>query len=135
MSAAQQRLVADAITAYKRVRPDLATALPFWPLGLPGWAGPWVALGMRARSASYVVVWHRGHLGIASRTDGRAGPSGPEVAIPVAHMRGAHAVAEVLYPVLGGAAVDWSSSTGQLTVKLPSPPSACLIGLAPRYAG
>jgi hypothetical protein len=46
-------------------------------------------------------------------------------------MRGAHAVAEVLYPVLGGAVVDWSSSTGELTVTLPNAPSACLIGLAP----
>jgi alpha-galactosidase len=132
MSAAQQQLVADAISTYKQIRPDLATALPFWPLGLPAWEDRWVALGMRARSGTYLVVWHRGHMGNEPGTDGRAGPSGPaEMALPVAHMRGAHAVAEVLYPVLGGAVVDWSSSTGELTVTLPNAPSACLIGLAP----
>jgi alpha-galactosidase len=132
MSAAQQQLVADAISAYKQIRPDLATALPFWPLGLPAWEDRWLALGMRARSGSYLVVWHRGHIGNEPGTDGRAGLSGPaEMALPVAHMRGAHAVAEVLYPVMGGAVVDWSSSTGELTVTLPNAPSACLIGLAP----
>jgi alpha-galactosidase len=132
MSAAQQQLVADAIRTYKRIRADLATAAPFWPLGLPGWEDPWVALGMRATTASYVVVWNRGLLGSAPRTDRRAGSSGPaELAVPVAHMSGANATAEVLYPVLGGAAVDWSPSTAQLMVKLPSAPAACLIGVAP----
>jgi alpha-galactosidase len=137
MSASQQRLVADAISTYKRIRPDLATAVPFWPLGLPGWADNWVAHGMRAPSASYVVVWHRGHLGggpgAESASDGASAGSGPaEMAIPVAHLRGAHAVAELLYPALGGGRVDWSSSMGELTVTLPGVPSACLIGLVPK---
>jgi alpha-galactosidase len=133
MSAAQHRLVSDAISTYKRIRPDLTTAVPFWPLGLPGWTDNWVALGMRARSASYVVVWHRGHIRGAPGTDGASAPSGPaEMAVSVPHLRGAHAVAEILYPALGGGAVDWSSSTGQLTVTLPSAPSACLIGLVPK---
>ena len=132
MSAAQQRLVAEAISTYKQIRPDLATAVPFWPLGLPAWEDRWVALGMRARSGSYLVVWHRGHIGSEPRTDGRASPSGPaEMALPVDHMRGAHAAAEVLYPVGGRATADWASSTGDLTVTLPNAPSACLIRLAP----
>jgi hypothetical protein len=53
------------------------------------------------------------------------------MALPVEHMRGARARPEVLYPVLGGATVDWSSSTGELTVRLPNAPSACLIRLVP----
>jgi alpha-galactosidase len=133
MSPAQLRLVADAISTYKRIRPELATAVPFWPLGLPGWADNWVALGMRAGSASYVVVWHRGHIGDGPGADSASASAGPvEMAVPVAHLRGAHAAAEVLYPVLGGGAVDWRSSTGHLTVTLPSAPSACLIGLVPK---
>jgi len=118
MSAAQLQLVAEAISTYKRIRPDLATALPFWPLGLPGWVDKWVALGMRAPSASYVVVWHRG------------GPA--TMALPVAHLRATHAVAEILYPVLGGGVADWNSSTGELTVRLPRAPSACLVRLVPK---
>jgi alpha-galactosidase len=132
MSAAQQRLVAEAVRTYKQIRPDLATALPFWPLGLPAWEDPWVALGMRARSGSYLVVWHRGYIGNEPQTGGRVGPSGrAEMALPVPRLRGTRAVGEVLYPVGGGAAVDWSSSTGDLTVTLPNAPSACLIRLAP----
>ena len=89
MSGAQLQLVADAISTYKQVRPDLATALPFWPLGLPGWADDWVALGMRARSASYVVVWHRGQIGDGPATGTASTPSGPAtMALPVAHLRG-----------------------------------------------
>jgi alpha-galactosidase len=133
MSASQQRLVADAITTYKHIRPDLATAVPFWPLGLPGWADRWVALGMRARSASYVVVWDRGQIGGGQAPDGARLPTAPaEMAVPVVHMGGAPAAAKVLYPLNGGAAGNWSPSTGQLTVTLPSAPSACLIGLVPK---
>jgi alpha-galactosidase len=125
-------LVADAIRTYKRIRPDLANAVPFWPLGLPGWTDPWVALGMRATSASYVIVWNRGPIGSAPGRDRQPGSSGPaELAVPVAHMAGVRATAEVLYPVLGGAVVEWRFSTGQLIVKLPGAPSACLIGLGP----
>lgn len=130
MSPAQQRLVADGVSIYKRVRLDLATAVPFWPLGLPGWADNWVALGMRAGSASYVVVWRRGHVGDGARTDGSSPHSGAlEMALPVAHMSGEQAAAQVLYPLRGGAAADWDASAGQLTVRLPNAPSACLIGL------
>jgi alpha-galactosidase len=53
------------------------------------------------------------------------------MAVPVAHLRATHAVAEVLYPGLGGGVADWSSSMGELTVTLPSAPSACLIRLVP----
>jgi alpha-galactosidase len=130
MSAAQLQLVAEAISTYKRIRPDLATAFPFWPLGLPGWADNWVALGMRAPSASYVVVWHRGQIGDGPGTGTASTHSGPAtMALPVAHLRATHAVAEILYPVLGGGMADWNSSTGELTVRLPRAPSACLVRL------
>lgn len=133
MSPAQQLLVADAVRTYKRIRPELAAAVPFWPLGLPGWDDPWVALGMRASSTSYVAVWHRGHIGSSPVAHGRDVLLGTtSVALPVAHMLGTSAKPEVLYPVPGGASVEWSSATGQLTVGLPRTPTACLIALGPR---
>ena len=132
MSAAQERLVADAIGTYKRIRPDLATALPFWPLGLPGWADPWVALGMRVPSAlrAYVVVWHRGRVGNGPPRYGPVKKDDPsDIVLPVAHLRGRQVVSRVLYPVQGNAKVEWDPASGELTATLPRTPSACLIQL------
>jgi alpha-galactosidase len=126
MSEEQQRLVADAIDVYKQIRPDLATALPFWPLGLPGWTDPWVALGMRAAATAYVVVWHRGADPRAQHERGRPA----EIVLPLPHGRGEHAVPTVLYPPRGGTGVDWSALRGELTVTLPRTPSSCLVQLA-----
>jgi alpha-galactosidase len=50
MSPPQRDLVAQAVQVYKAIRSDLAHAVPFWPLGLPRWPDPVVALGMRARA-------------------------------------------------------------------------------------
>jgi alpha-galactosidase len=129
MSSGQQQLVADAISVYKRIRPDLAAALPFWPLQLPGWTDSWVALGMRARSATYMVVWHRGRVGDALERDERADPA--EIVLPVAHLRDQQVTAKVLYPESRGAAVKWSHQRGEVVVALPQTPSACLIELQP----
>jgi alpha-galactosidase len=129
MSPAQQQLVADAISVYKRIRPDLAAAFPFWPLGLPGWADSWLALGMRGRAATYVLAWHRGAL---SRPGG--GYAEQESAtLPAPHLRNSGAAGKLLYPVLGGADVSWDDGRGELTVALPRTPSACLVELRTKF--
>jgi alpha-galactosidase len=74
MSPAQRDLVAQAVQVYKAIRPDLAHAVPFWPLGLPRWPDPIVALGMRARHATYLVAWRRGQM---CCTQGMPGPAPP----------------------------------------------------------
>jgi len=129
MSRAQQQLVAEAISVYKQIRLDVAAAVPFWPLGLPGWTDRWVALGLRAPSAgyAYVVVWHRGPMGDAVGPGERAEPA--EIVLPLAHLRDRQAVPEVMYPVRGGAGTEWSAARGELTATLPRAPSACLIRL------
>jgi alpha-galactosidase len=129
MSEPQRRLVAGAVGVYKRIRRDLATAVPFWPLSLPGWDDPWLALGMRAAPASYLAVWRRGAAG---RQPGLPpGDDEPgEVILPVPHLRGRPAVPEVIYPAGGRAAVAWSAGRGELSVALPAVPSACLVRLA-----
>ena len=127
MSQPQRDLVADAVRAYKAIRADLARAVPFWPLGLPGWADPLIALGMRAPGVSYLTVWRRDALGGPERP---AGPASHALCVP--HLAGRPVRAEVLYP---GAAADagagWAPTAGVLTVYLPHTPSACLIRLSP----
>ena len=129
MSPDQRRLVADALDVYKRVRPDIPTALPFWPLGLPGWADSWLALGLRSLNTTYLLVWHRGLVVEAPAGGHRPDPG--QVALPVAHLRGLPARARVLYPVQSRAEVTWEASRGELLVALPASPAACLITLQP----
>jgi len=117
MTPRQRGLVAAGVAAYKGLRAGLAQAVPFWPLGLPGWEDQVIALGMRAPEASYVVVWRRG------------GDTGT-VTLPVPRLAGAEVTAEVLFPAGAGAAADWGPAEAELTVTLPRAPSACLIRLA-----
>ena len=55
----QRALVADAVRVAKDWRGSLTTAVPFWPLGLPGWDDPWVALGQVAAQEVRLFVWAR----------------------------------------------------------------------------
>jgi len=59
MSAVQRDLVAEAVTAHKEIRVQIAGSLPFWPLGLPDWTSPWVALGLRGDTSSLLTLWNR----------------------------------------------------------------------------
>jgi alpha-galactosidase len=129
MNPAQQQLVADAISVYKRIRRDLAGAVPFWPLGLPGWTDPWVALGMLVPSATYayVVVWRRGRVGDGPGADERVDLA--EIVLPMAHLRHRQGIPKLLYPVAGAAGTEWNAARGELTATLPRTPSACLIQL------
>lgn len=117
MGPAKRALVADAIAVYKRIRSDIPTATPFWPLGLPGWNDPWLALGLRAADVSYVVVWHREDAADASRT------------LLVPHLRGTNVVPHVIYPEDTADEVSWDADRGELTLRLPRTVTACLIAL------
>jgi alpha-galactosidase len=125
MAPAQQRLVAEAVTTYKRIRADVAKAVPFWPLGLPRWSDALVALGMRAEGATYVVLWDRRPS--ANRTATGVVPG--ETLLPINEV-GGDASAEVLYP-RSGAEVKWYPESGHLGVGMPRSPSACLIAVTP----
>ena len=137
MSRQQRDLVAEALRAYKSIRSDLAVAVPFWPLGLPRWADPWIALGLRAPDVSYLTVWHRGPLGPASRRAGEAtADSDPgrtsdltEAMFPIPPLRGRPLTARIVYPVGTGAEVRWDAGVGTLAVSLPRTPSACVLRL------
>jgi len=115
MTTHQMCLVQDALATYKSIRPHLARALPFWPLGLPAWNDEWLALGMRVPDGpSYLSVWRRG--------------GASELRLPVAHLAGREVRAEVLHPAAaqsgaalwdgGGVRVSVASSPGVLLVRL-----------------
>jgi alpha-galactosidase len=124
MSRHQRELVADAVRVYKdSIRAAIAGSVPFWPLGLPRWGDPWVALGLRAPSASHLTIWHRG---LRPGLDGNL----TQVTFPVPHLCGTPATAQVLYPPDAGAAATWDAASGTLTVTLPRVPSACVLRLA-----
>jgi alpha-galactosidase len=129
MSPHQRELVASAVRVYKSIRPDLAAAVPFWPLGLPRWTDSWMAFGLRAAGASYLTVWHRGPIG-----SDRAGDDPAEISLPVPHVRDRSVTATVLYPSASQAAVNWDAAAGTLAVSLPHVPTACLLKLADQPA-
>jgi alpha-galactosidase len=128
MSQAQQQMVTDAISVYKQLRSELACAVPFWPLGLPQWTDRWVALGMRAPSSTYLVVWHRSQVSEELSPVEEADPR--DVVLPIAHFRGQRALLEVLYPSVPDAALQWNVLLGEILVAMPRVPSACVIRCA-----
>jgi len=124
MSRPQRELVADAVRVYKdSIRAAIAGSVPFWPLGLPRWGDPWVALGLRAPGVSHLTIWHRG---LRPGLDGNLA----QVTFPVPHLRGTPATAQVLYPPDADATATWHAASGTLTVTLPRVPSACVLRLA-----
>jgi alpha-galactosidase len=135
MSRRQRQLVAEAVRVHKDLRGQLASGLPFWPLGLPRWTDPWIALGLRTPEASYLTVWRRGPFDVAS---GSGAADRPGITLPVPHLRGRRATADVLYPRSAGAGAEtaagatWDAASGTLSVELPRFPSACLIRLGAR---
>ncbi|WP_086561032.1 alpha-galactosidase [Streptomyces africanus] len=116
MSDHQLALVRDAVTVYKSIRGDLARALPFWPLGLPGWTDEWLALGLKVPGdrTAYLSVWRRG------------GPA--ELRVPVGHLAGRTVRADVLHPSSAEAGRAVWDGDG-LTVSVPRTPGALLIRL------
>jgi len=139
MSRQQRDLVAEAVRVYKSIRAELPETVPFWPLGLPRWDDSWIALGLRAPGTSYLTVWHRGPLGVASgRSSGHAPDSGPvenaEALLTIPHLRGQAVTARILYPPAAGAGLTWDAGAGALLVSLPRTPSACTLSLRPNAA-
>jgi alpha-galactosidase len=84
MTPPQLDSVRAAVAVHREIIEDVAAATPLWPLGLPGWTDPWLALALRAGDTTYLTVWHRG------------GPASADLALP--HLAGRDVQIEVLYP-------------------------------------
>ncbi|ROP64148.1 glycoside hydrolase family 36 protein [Curtobacterium sp. PhB115] len=105
MSAAQRAVVRSAITAHRTVLEVIESSVPEWPLGLPAWEDPWLALGLRAPGGDlYLSVW--------------ALPgAGSSVSLPLPGFVGQAVVVEPLFPTaLGSWSVAWDAASGSLEV-------------------
>lgn len=105
MSASQRAVVESAVAAHREVLGIVDSSVPVWPLGLPGWEDPWVALGLRAASGDlYLSVWS---LPGASAS----------VSLPLPAFAGRAVVVEPLFPTaLGSWSVVWDATSGSLEV-------------------
>ncbi|MCP2245966.1 alpha-galactosidase [Lentzea aerocolonigenes] len=111
-------LVHEAVAVYKAVRADLPQSVPSWPLGLPGWDDPWLALAASTSSTTYLTVWRRG------------GEDTTVLKLP--NLSHVDVVVERLYPSASPAVAWWRQDTAELTLTLPTAPSAVLYRLTTR---
>ncbi|GAB3164971.1 hypothetical protein GCM10027059_21940 [Myceligenerans halotolerans] len=119
LDSGQRASVREALGVHRALRAAAARSVPVWPLGLPGWRDPWVALGARDGADLYLAVWRR---------DADDGQSGDSVRL---YLPGLVATgdAEVLYPAWSGASAVVVEGGGAVEVKLPAPVSARLLRL------
>lgn len=52
-------LVKEGISCYKKIRRDIKTALPFWPLDIADNEDMWVCGGLKLDDKAYLAVWKR----------------------------------------------------------------------------
>lgn len=101
---------------YKSIRADLPQAVPAWPLGLPAWEDPWIALALHTPATTYLTVWRR--------------PGADDTAVlRLPRLRGADVSTDLLYPSSGRPHCAWDQDAAELTVTLPAAPSAVLLRL------
>ncbi|MFF0159907.1 alpha-galactosidase [Streptomyces sp. NPDC005263] len=126
MSDEQFDLVRSAISAYKDLRPEIAAAHPFWPLGLPGWDDTWIAHGLRGPESTYLAIWRR-DLG-AGPVDGTHGADTTRT-LTIPHLHGVPLDPTVLQPTTADTTTQWNPTDGSLTVGLPRANTAVLVRL------
>jgi alpha-galactosidase len=104
MSAEQRILVTEAVRAYKGIRSEISRSLPFWPLGLPDWTAPWVALGLHSESSDLVTIWNRsGQL---------------ETVLRFPDLKDVDVLVETVFPqTLASWTFRWSRAEGTLAVR------------------
>ncbi len=55
----QRALVREAVQCYLGLRGSIPDRLPVWPLGLPAWDAPWLAIGLRGAHDTLLTVFRR----------------------------------------------------------------------------
>jgi hypothetical protein len=121
MSPAETGLVTEAVTAQKAVVADIRSAHPVWPLGLPGWEDPWVALGLTAPGAGLrLALWRR--------------PGAAEtVVLPLPALTGRPIDVAAFFPAdQRGWSWTWDAAAGELTVTVAvAAPTARVLSIRP----
>lgn len=109
----QQALVAEAVDLHKVLRGGLATAEPFWPLGLPAWNDDVVCLGLRDQDQALLFVWDRSEEPSAFTIPG---PAGIETLFPAASSPGADGWAVESVP--GGIRISTDAGLGARVLRI-----------------
>ncbi|MFE0458833.1 alpha-galactosidase [Kitasatospora sp. NPDC058965] len=117
LSPAASALVHEAVAVHKSLRADLPQAVPSWPLGLPAWDDPWIALALHTPDHTYVTVWRRPGAGTTTT-------------LHLPGLLGTEVRTERLYPAASAAVSSWRPDRADLTVTLPAAPSAVLLKLS-----
>lgn len=106
-------LVHEAVAAYKAIRGDLPG--PCRPGPGPSWLGrPWIALALRTPATTYLTVWRRPGTDITAT-------------LRLPHLRDTAARVDLLYPSASRAVPAWTPDTAELSLTLPTAPSAVLL--------
>lgn len=83
-------LVKSGVEAYKNLRGDIKSFVPFYPIGLPSYSDGWICVGYKADSDyDYIAVWRRD-------------AEDSSIKIPIENAKGV----EVVYPNLKGISVN-----------------------------
>jgi alpha-galactosidase len=114
MSREQRTRVRQAVRTYQGYRSVLATARPYWPLGLPGWYDEHLALALLGADEGLLAVWWRG-----------AQPTSIDLPLPT--LGGAGWSIEPIFPLDLSIDLDWSDEERRLRVALPAGPAARLL--------
>jgi alpha-galactosidase len=105
MSDAQRALVTEAVAAHREIAPLIERAAPSWPLGLPGWDDPWLALALDDGESVLLTLWRRPG-------------SGPATHMELPALRGHEVSVEPVFPLaLSNWAVSWDPASAGLTVE------------------
>ncbi|MEO3867309.1 alpha-galactosidase [Nonomuraea sp. B12E4] len=128
MTPEQLALVRDGVRLHQSLRPDLPRAVPCWPLGLPGWDDPWLALGLRTEEGVHLGIWRR--PGAADDPSHRATA---RTVLSFPHLAGRDLRVEIAYPAAaGGWTYAWDPRTAELAVTTALPaPTARILRLRP----
>ncbi|WP_367318494.1 hypothetical protein [Streptomyces sp. HUAS ZL42] len=92
--------------------------MPSWPLGLPSWDDTWIALALRTPATTYLTAWRR--------------PGADTTAtLRLPHLRDTAARVDLLHPSTGRALPAWAPDSAELSLTLPTAPSAVLLRITP----
>lgn len=105
LSADRFGYVKQALEYYKKIRSDLKSALPYWPLGISQYSDAWVSLGLKGAEKDYLAVWRRNSVE-------------PVVSLPLKHLRGKDITVKCAYPEAKACGYQWNREAGILTVSL-----------------
>jgi alpha-galactosidase len=102
----QLSIVREATGAYPAMIDHHARALPAWPLGLPAWTDPQVALASATPDETMIFVWNRDEHATAAT-------------LSLPDFRGDEVIVETVFPTaLAAWPANWSAASGSLELDL-----------------